>query len=76
MVLEKADETSSLAVALSSVAELIEDCIDTTAANGVHWGTRSMLAFALSHFLELGAELELLRFGRNADLTEEQVSAL
>jgi hypothetical protein len=35
-----------------------------------------VLGAALSHFLELGNELELLGSGRNVDLTEDQVDAL
>jgi hypothetical protein len=63
-------------VSLSSVVELIKDRVDTAAANGVRWDTQPVLAAALSHFLELGAELELLGSGCNADLTEDQVDAL
>jgi hypothetical protein len=33
------------------------------------------LVATLSHFLELGTELELLGSRRNADLTEDQVDA-
>jgi hypothetical protein len=35
LVLEMADGTSSLVVSLSSMAELVDDRIDVTAANGV-----------------------------------------
>jgi predicted cobalt transporter CbtA len=66
---------SSLAVSLSSAVELLEGCIDAIATNGVCWGTRSVLVAALSYFLELGPELELLGSRRNADLTEDQVDA-
>jgi hypothetical protein len=45
-------------------------------ANGVCRGTRSALVAALSHFLELEAELELLGSGCNADLTYDQADAL
>jgi hypothetical protein len=58
---------SSLVASLSSVAELIEDCIDPAAANRVCWGTQLALDATLSHFLELGSELELLGSGRNAE---------
>jgi hypothetical protein len=57
------------------MVELLEDCIDAAAANRVYWGTRSVLADTLSHFPQLGTELELLRSGHNADLTEDQVEA-
>jgi hypothetical protein len=73
-VLEQADGPSSLVASLSSAAGLLEGCIDVIAANGVHWGTQSALATALSHFSESGAELELLGSGHNADLTEDQVA--
>jgi hypothetical protein len=59
-VLERSDMTSSLVAALSLAMELLEDRIDAVAANGIHRGTRSMLTAALSHFTELGIELELL----------------
>jgi hypothetical protein len=58
-------------VSLSSATELLEDCIDTVAANGVHRATRSALATALSHFLESRIEVELLGSRRNADLMEQ-----
>jgi hypothetical protein len=61
---------------LSSVVELLEGYIDVTPANGVRWGTWSVLAATLSHFSELGLELELLGSGHSADLTEDQVDAL
>jgi hypothetical protein len=76
LVLEQANRSSSLATSLSLTAGLLEGCIDAVAANGVHWGTQSALATALSHFSESGAELELLGSGHNADLTEDQVDAL
>jgi hypothetical protein len=75
-VLERSDGTSFLAASLSSAAELLEDRIDVAAANRVHWGTQLVLAPALSHFPELGAELELLGSGRNMDLAEDQVDDL
>jgi hypothetical protein len=46
------------------------------ATNGVHWVTNLALAATLSHFLELGTELELLGSGRNTNMTERQVDAL
>jgi hypothetical protein len=39
LTLERADGMSSLVTSLSLVAELIEDRIDVTDANGVCWGT-------------------------------------
>jgi hypothetical protein len=57
-------------------AELLEGWVDVTAANEVHWGTWSVLVTALSHFLELEAELELLGSGNNMTLTEDQVDSL
>jgi hypothetical protein len=61
---------SSFAASLSSAVELIEDCIDPTAVNGVRQGARLALAATLSHFLELGAEQELHGSERRTDLTE------
>jgi hypothetical protein len=68
--------TSSQVASLSSTAQLIEDCVDITTANGVYWGTRSALAATLSHFLKMEGELELLGSRRNMDLTEDQADAL
>jgi hypothetical protein len=56
--------------------ELLEGQVVATVSNGVCWGTRSALVTALSHFLELEAELELLGSGRNTVLPEDQVDAL
>jgi hypothetical protein len=63
--------TSSLAVSLSSAAELIADRVNAATANGVCWGTESVLVAAVSHFHELEAELELLGSGHNTDLIED-----
>jgi hypothetical protein len=76
LVLERADGTSSLVALLSSVVELLEDCIDVVATNGICWGTRLALVAAPSHFLELGTELQLLGSGHNTDLMEDQVDTL
>jgi hypothetical protein len=48
------------------VVELLEGRVDTAAANGVRWMTRSALATALLHFSELKTEHELLGSGCNA----------
>jgi prophage DNA circulation protein len=53
MVLGGPTGTSSLVASLSSAAELIKGCINIVAANLVHWGTGSVLASTLSHFLQL-----------------------
>jgi hypothetical protein len=63
LVLDRADGPPSLAASLSSVVELLKDRINVTIANEVCWGTRSVLASALSHFPEIGLELELLGSG-------------
>jgi hypothetical protein len=76
LVPDGANWSSPLAVSLSLVAELHEGRIDTAATNRVRWGTQLVLVATLSHFLELGTEVELLRSGRNVDLTENQVNAL
>jgi hypothetical protein len=44
---------------LSSTADLIEDCVDAAATNGVHWGG-GVLTVALSHFPEIEPELDSL----------------
>jgi hypothetical protein len=75
-VLEESRGTSSQAVSLSSAVELIEDQVDGAAANGVRWGTQSVLAAAVSHFPKLEAELVLLGSRHNAYLIEDQVDAL
>jgi hypothetical protein len=76
LVLGNVDEPSSLVASLSIVVESFESRVDTATANRVRWGIRSVLAATLSHFLELKSELDLLRFGRNADLTDDQADAL
>jgi hypothetical protein len=72
LVQGEADGPSSLATSLSTVAKEVESQINTTAANGVRWGTQSMLVTASSHFPELKSDLELLGSGRNTDLHDEQ----
>jgi hypothetical protein len=64
LVLYGADELSFLVASLSTAVELLEGHINAVAANRVCWGTRSALVAALSHLLELEAELEVLGFGR------------
>jgi hypothetical protein len=76
LVLHGAKGLSSLAASQSMAVELLEHCVDTTVINGVHWGTWLVFAAIMSHFLELGTELELLGSGCNVDLTEDQVDAL
>jgi hypothetical protein len=67
---------SSLLVSVSSIMELIEDSVDPGVAIGVHWGTRSALAVAMSHFPELEIELDLFGSRHKTDPTEDQVDAL
>jgi hypothetical protein len=45
-------------------------------ANGVCWGSHSTLVAAMSHFLELKTDLEVLGSGRSVDLTEDEAYAL
>jgi hypothetical protein len=68
LVLDNADGLSSLAASLSSV--------DAAVANGVHWGTWSVLVTTLSHFPKLEADLELLGSERNVVLREDRMGAL
>jgi hypothetical protein len=76
LALGNVGEPSSLGTSLSMVAELLESRINTTAANGVHWGTRSVLVAILSHLSELKTKLELLGSGQNAYLIEDRVDPL
>jgi hypothetical protein len=76
LVLNNIGKSSSLAASLSVVVELLEGQINTTTATGVRWGTQTTLVAALSHFLELEAEVELLRSGCNVDLTDDQADVL
>jgi hypothetical protein len=68
--------SSSLAASLAEAAEEVENQINTAAPNGVRWGIRSALVAVLSHFLELEPELEPLRIGPDADLSDDRVDAL
>jgi hypothetical protein len=76
LVLDNIDRSSSLAVPLSTMVELLKVRIDPMATNRVPWGIRYVLTADLSHFSELKSELELLRFRHNEDLTEDQGDAL
>jgi hypothetical protein len=75
-VLDNDNRTSSLAASMSTAVELLEGWIDDAAANGVRWGSHSTLVATVSHFPELRSEMELLRSGRNADLTDVEADAL
>jgi hypothetical protein len=75
-VLDNVDGPSSLAASMSTAVELLEGWNDAAATNGVHWGSRSVLVAAVSHFLELKTKLELLGSRCNADLTEDKADAL
>jgi hypothetical protein len=76
LVLGDVDGSFTQATSMSAVVELREGRIDTTTANGVRWRTRSALVAAVSHYLELDADLEVLGYGRSAGLTEDEVDAL
>jgi hypothetical protein len=69
------DRSSSLPACLAMVVEQVENQINTAAANGVRWWTRSALVAILSHFPELEPELDLLGSGRDAKLSDDQVGA-
>jgi hypothetical protein len=58
------------------VVEEVENRISTVAANGIRWGTRSVLLAALSYFPKLELELELLGSRRDAYLSNNQADAL
>jgi hypothetical protein len=61
---------------MSTTVELLESQVIPAATNGVCQGTHSVLAAALSHFLELKSELELLGSERNMSLTVDQVDVV
>jgi hypothetical protein len=71
LVLDDADEPTSLVASLSGAVELLEGWVDVATTNGVCWGIRSALVATLSHFPELHAELELVGSWCNADLTAD-----
>jgi hypothetical protein len=75
IVIDNADRSSSLVASLSTTVEQLEGRVDATTTNRVCWGTQSVLVTALSQFLELDVELELLGSRRNADLMVDQVDA-
>jgi hypothetical protein len=50
LVLGDADRSSTQVMSMSMVAKLLEGQIDTAAANGVRWGSRSTLVFVVSHY--------------------------
>jgi hypothetical protein len=75
-VLGSTDGSSAQAMPMPAVAELLEGRIDTAAANGVCWGSRSALVAAVSHFPELDTDFEVLRSSRNVGLIEDEVGAL
>jgi hypothetical protein len=58
LVLGSADGPSSLAASMSMATKLLEGWINPTAANGVYWGSRSMLVAVVTHFQKLKTELE------------------
>jgi hypothetical protein len=70
-VLDDADGPSSPTASMLRVVELLEGRTEATAANGVCWGSCSVLVTIVSHFLELNAELEVLGSWCNVDLTED-----
>jgi hypothetical protein len=49
-VLDSADGLSSLVASMSTAMELLEGRIDAAAANGVRWGSHSMLVATMAHF--------------------------
>jgi hypothetical protein len=75
-VLGGTDGPSSLAASMSTVVELLKDCIDPAATNGVHCVSRFALVAPVSHFPELKTDLEVLGFGRIVDLTKDEADAL
>jgi hypothetical protein len=76
LVLGDASVSSLLATSLSAVAVRLEGWIDAVATNRVRWGSCSAFVTAVSHFLELATDLEVLGYGRNAGIAEDEVDAL
>jgi hypothetical protein len=76
LVLDSANESSSLAAYVSTVVELLEGWIDAATANNVCWWSRSAFVATVSHFPMLKSELELLGSGHNEGLTEDEANAL
>jgi hypothetical protein len=66
-VLDNTDGPSSLATSISTTGELLKGRINATAANGVCWGSHSVMVAAVLHFAALRSELELLGSGRTTD---------
>jgi hypothetical protein len=76
LVLGSSDGSSSPAAYMSTVMELLEGRIGTTAANKARWGSRSMLVAIVLHFPEVEVELEVLRSRCSVDLIEDEAGAL
>jgi hypothetical protein len=76
LVLGGTDGSFLLEMSMSAVAKLLESWIDTATAKKVRWGSRSALVAAVSHFMELDADLEVLGSGCNAGMTEDELDAL
>jgi hypothetical protein len=74
--LDNVDGPSSLIASLSTVIELLEGRINTTAAHKVCWGTQSVLFATLLHFPKLKYELEVHGSRRNVYPIEYQADAL
>jgi hypothetical protein len=75
LVLDNTDMSPSLVASMSTVVELLECRINFVAANGVRWQSHSVLVATVSHFPELKFEMELLKSGRNTDLTKDEADA-
>jgi hypothetical protein len=58
------------------VVEEVENWINIATANGVRRGTKSALVAILLHFPKMELELELLKFRRDADLSDDQADSL
>jgi hypothetical protein len=76
LVVGNVDGSSLQATSMSAVAEQLKGQIDAALTNGVRWGSRFALVATTSHFLELDADIVVLRFRRNEGLTEDEVDAL
>jgi hypothetical protein len=76
LVLGSVDGLSSLIASMSTAGVLLKGRINAATADGVCWGSYSMLVVVVSLFLELKTKLEELEFVHSADMTKDEADAL
>jgi hypothetical protein len=62
-VLGNADGLSSLAASMLKAVELLKGRIDAVTANGLRWGSHSVLVVVVSHQFPIRSEQGAARFG-------------